>query len=77
MNKVGGGVSQKRALTRRSNMTRVLRTSKGVVREAATAPAALPHAAASYEWSCLPPRARDSRYFRNSYNGNCIDVNGI
>jgi len=64
-------------ITRRSNITRVLRTSRGVVTAAATAPAALPHAAASYEWSCLPRSARDNRYFRNSYRGNCIDVNGI
>ena len=40
---------QKCIITRRSNITRVLRTSKGVVIAAATAPAALPHAAASYE----------------------------
>ena len=36
------------ALTRRSSITRVLRTSSGVVKAAAMPPAALPQSAASY-----------------------------
>lgn len=62
-------------------MIRVLATSSGVVKPAATPPARLPQAAASSagksatspEWVLL--RARNS--FSRSYSGNCRQVNGI
>lgn len=70
-----------RRLTLLASMIRVLATSSGVVKPAATPPARLPQAAASSagksatspEWVLL--RARNS--FSRSYSGNCRQVNGI
>lgn len=58
-------------------MTRVFRTSKGVVSAAAIPPAILPHTAASCAYSGFRPVKIDKRAFKNSYRGNWIDVNGI
>lgn len=63
--------------TLKSSITRVLRTSRGVVTAAAKPPAMLPHTDASYACKGLPPNERDSRTLRNSYSGNWMDVKGI
>lgn len=60
-----------------SSITRVFRTSSGVVSAAATPPEKLPQTAASYACKVLFPRALDSLDLSSSYSGNCRDVNGI
>jgi len=61
----------------RSNMTRVLRTSSGVVTAAAIPPAILPQTAASRAHNGFLVRLRDSGVLNRSYNGNCMEVKGI
>lgn len=58
-------------------MTRVLRTSSGVVSAAAVPPAMLPQTAASCAYRGFRSRYIDSRDLRNSYSGNWSDVKGI
>ncbi len=66
-------------LTRRSSMTRVFKTSRGVVSAAAIPPATLPHNEASKGRNDegLSYRRYERRILKNSYIGNCKDENGI
>lgn len=77
----GKHVSEEKSafLTRRSSMTRVFKTSRGVVSTAAIPPAALPHNEASKGRNDegLSYRIYERRCLKNSYVGNCRDANGI